>query len=89
MCLASMLYSVGVRNREPGKLLKDLDDPELRNLADALPSTILHSRTDSTSKKYLSAFKRWKGWAMEHGMVVFPAQAHQVASPACWCGYQL
>lgn len=57
----------------------DLEDPQLRNLADALPNTILQSRANSTSKKYLSAFRRWKAWAMEHSMVVFPAQVHQVA----------
>jgi len=74
-----MLYSVDVWEQETWKLLKDLEDPELRNLANALPSTILHCRANSSSKKYLSAFKRWKDWVMEHGMVVFPAQAHQVA----------
>ena len=57
----------------------DLEDPQLRNLADALPNTILQSRANSTSKKYLSAFRRWKTWAMEHSMVAFPAQVHQVA----------
>ena len=41
-------------------MLKDLEDPELKELADKLPDTILHSRADSTVKKYLGAFKRWK-----------------------------
>ena len=38
--------------------LKDLEDPELKELADKLPDTILQSRADSTVKKYLGAFKR-------------------------------
>ena len=44
-------------------LLSNLEDPELRRLAQALPATVLKSRTDSTSKKYLSAYRRWKVWA--------------------------
>ena len=57
----------------------DLEDPQLRNLADVLPNTILQSQANSTSKKYLSVFRRWKAWAMEHSMVAFQAQVHQVA----------
>ena len=44
-------------------LLKELEDPELKGLASRLPTTILYSWADSTSKKYLNAFKRWKNWA--------------------------
>ena len=42
------------------QLLKDLEDPELRYLADVLPTTVLHSRANSSTWKYLGAFKRWE-----------------------------
>ena len=57
----------------------DLEDPELKALAQRLPATILHSRTDSTVKKYLGAFRRWKTWATSHNLVPIPAKPHEVA----------
>lgn len=45
------------------KTLAELEDPELRKLAASLPATVLHSRADSTSQKYMRAFQRWKAWA--------------------------
>ena len=41
-------------------LLSNLDDPELRWLAKAMPATVLECKVDSTTKKYLGAFHRWK-----------------------------
>ncbi|KAL5496951.1 hypothetical protein EMCRGX_G013331 [Ephydatia muelleri] len=41
-------------------LLGNLEDPKLRRLAQSLPATVLRSRADSTTKKYLGAFQRWK-----------------------------
>ena len=41
----------------PWSVLRELDDPDLRRLADALRETVLKSRADSTIKKYLGAFK--------------------------------
>ena len=61
------------------QLLQDIDDPELRKLADLLPITVLHSRATSSTKKYLGAFKRWRAWAMEHTVPAFPSQPHHVA----------
>ena len=60
-------------------LLKELEDPELKGLASRLPATILHSRADSTSKKYLNAFKRWKNWAALYQFDPIPAKPHQFA----------
>ena len=60
-------------------MLKDLEDPELKELADKLPDTMLHSRGDSTIKKCLGAFKRWKAWAKQHGMMVMSAKEIHVA----------
>ena len=58
-------------------LFNELKDPELKSLASKLPNTILHSRADSTVKKYLGAFKRWKKWAATHDCDVIPARPHQ------------
>ena len=60
-------------------MLKDLEDPDLKELAAKLPDTILRSRADSTVKKYLGAFKRWKAWAKQHGMIAMPAKEVHVA----------
>ena len=61
-------------------LLKDLEDPELRRLAQSLPATVLRSRADSTSKKYLGAYQRWKTWAeARHEGPAFPVQAVHLA----------
>ena len=51
----------------------ELKDPELQRLAKSLPSTVLHSRADSTVAKYGYAFQRWKTWATSHTEVsTFP-----------------
>jgi len=49
----------------------------LRELASRLPQTILHSRADSTVKKYLGAFRRWKSWAVQHKLTPIPAKPHE------------
>ena len=63
-------------------LLSNLEDPELRRLAQALPATVLKSRADSTSKKYLGTctYRRWKVWAdARQGVPSFPVkQVHLV-----------
>ena len=61
------------------QLLQDINDPELRNLAESLPITVLHSRATSSTRKHLGAFKHWKAWATEHALPVFPAQAQHVS----------
>ena len=60
-------------------LLKDLEDPELQRLANSLPTTVLKSRADSTTKKYLGAFQRWKQWAVGHGIQTFPVEEKHLA----------
>ena len=47
-------------------------DPELRRLAESLPGIVLGSRADSTTRKYMGAYNRWKAWAVKHGSVGFP-----------------
>ena len=60
-------------------MMKDLEDPELKEVADKLPDTILHSRADSAVQKYLGAFRRWKAWANQYGMTAMPAKEVHVA----------
>jgi len=48
-----------VLKARPWTVLRELEDPDLRSLAEALPETVLKSRGDSTTKTYLGAFKRW------------------------------
>lgn len=58
----------------------ELVDPELRELAESLPSIVLRSKAPSTVKKYAGAFSRWKRWATSKASVaVFPAKPLQVA----------
>ena len=61
------------------RLLDELEDPELRALASKLPNTILHSRADSTVKKYLGAYRRWKAWAVSHKLDPIPVKPHHLA----------
>ena len=55
-------------------------DPDLNWLAKALPETVLKARADSTTKKYLGAFRRWASWAAERAeLTVFPVEMPQFA----------
>jgi len=71
------IYSVGMLARGSWRLLNKLEDSELKGLASRLPNTILHSRADSTVKKYLCAFKRWKAWAVYHHLIPIPANPYE------------
>ena len=70
-----MVFSKGV-----WKQLDSIEDPELQRLAQSLPRTVLTSRADSTTRKYLYAFLRWKRWAEKKlEVVIFPVQDMQFA----------
>lgn len=57
-----------------------LEDPDLHRLAHSLPQAVMASRADSTSKKYLHGFMRWKVWAEKKREVkVFLVQDMQFA----------
>ena len=56
-----------------------MQDPELKELAQRLPDTILHSRADSMVRKYLGVFKRWKSWASERQIAPMPSKDHHMA----------
>ena len=79
MCNIDWICLAGVFSQGSWMLLNDLKDPELKILASKLPSTILHSRADSTTKKYLGPFRRWKTWATSHSLASIPAKPHEVA----------
>ena len=46
-------------------LYEELQDPQLVKLKEALVQTVMKSRADSTIKKYLYAFRRWREWVKE------------------------
>ena len=50
-------------------------DPELRQLAQALPYILVHDRAVSTVSTYLGAYKSWKAWALRHNVSVLPADS--------------
>ena len=68
---------LGILSQGSWKLLSELKDPELKELASRLLATILHSRANSTVKKYLGAYRRWKSWATAHKMDPVPARPHE------------
>ena len=72
MCLVNFSHT-DVFTKGPWSWLDNLQDPDLKRLAQSLPRTMLSSKADSTSKKYLYAFARWKEWAEKKSEVaVFP-----------------
>ena len=58
--------------------LKESEDSELIEFTCRLLQTITHSWADSTVKKYLGAFRRWKIWASQHSMPILPAKDYQI-----------
>ena len=78
MCIQHINF-VGVLAQGTWKLIDQLEDPELKDLASRLPQTILHSRASNTVKKYLGAFRRWKLWAVGHNLSPIPARPHEFA----------
>ena len=60
--------------------LGKVEDPELKELAQALPTIVLRGKAPSTVKKYSGAFLRWKNWASQKNEIIcFPAKPFQVA----------
>ena len=78
--VAMMLFNPDILSVGVLPLLRDSQDPDLRRLAAELPAVVLDSRADSTTKKYLGAFQRWKTWAAAHQEVPsFPVQEGHLA----------
>ena len=55
----------------------------LHSLASSLPDVALVSRAPSTSSKYFSSYNRWRSWAPEHDLTVFPASPFHFAIYLC------
>ena len=51
----------------------------MAEIAKQLPGTVLRSRANSSTKKYMGAFKCWKAWAKAHKLSVFPAESCHIA----------
>ena len=52
----------------------------LQSLASSLPDVALASRAPSIfPSKYFSSYNRWRSWAREHGLTVFPASPFHFA----------
>ena len=65
--------------------IKDIQDPELRDLAESLPLVVLHGKAPATVKKYAGAFSRWRRWtATKSSLQAFPAKPFQVALYLCF-----
>lgn len=75
-----LLCCVDVLSEGIWTVFEELQDPELSRLARALPRTVMQSRADSTKRKYVYAFQRWKSWAADKAEVqVFPIKAAHLA----------
>ena len=56
MCV-SVITLTDISGSDTWRKLEEVQDPELRRLAESLPETVLHSRADSTTAKYLYAYQ--------------------------------
>ena len=72
------LATVDVLKSGPWQCFNELEDPDLKRLAETLPETVLQCRATSTTKKYLGAFRRWKQWAIDHHLNPFPVTEHHL-----------
>ena len=54
--------------------MASFDTPELARLAASVRESVIRSKADSTTKKYLGAFRRWKTWAQQHSLQAFPVK---------------
>ena len=78
--LTISIHLIGVLSQGVWAELESLDDPELRELADSLPGTVLQSRAPSTVRKYTGDFLRWKKWATSKpGVEALPSPPIHIA----------
>ena len=53
--------------------IQSFKDPDLMQLVEALPGTVLKARASTTTRKYAAAYQRWKKWVEEeHSGRSFP-----------------
>lgn len=83
--LINAMFKVGIPNTDilggdTWQTIFEVEEPELRRLAEALPDTVLSARADATTKKYAGAYKRWKSWAGQHqGVDAYPVKVAHFA----------
>ena len=65
MCLIHIYAIIDVFSHGSWSELSEVTDPELKELAGALPLLALQGRAPTTVKKYAGAFCRWRRWAAE------------------------
>ena len=46
--------------------MKDVDNPYLKDLIDALPGTVFQAKAESAVKCYSLSWQRWKKWSGEN-----------------------
>lgn len=59
--------------------LDRFEDPELKKLAQLLPSIMIQDRAKGTVRTYIGAYKIWKRWACTHGVCPLPADVTALA----------
>ena len=75
MSLVILLLFIFLLELQLTDLWKEIDGmqtPELRHLAERLIGTVLKSRANATTKKYLGAYVRWQHWAVKNHTTSFP-----------------
>ena len=66
----------GTKSTGIWEALGQFEYPVLKQLADKLPTTIWHSRANSTAIKYMHAFCCWTGWATQHHEIALFLLSH-------------
>jgi len=81
MYVADSVYAllIDVLSKDSWLDLRQQEDPELQHLPDSLMSTALGGKASSTTMKYLRGCRRWKAWALDHKLQVFPANESHVS----------
>ena len=83
------LSSADLQSTEVWPFVDDVDDLDLAELAIQLPTTMPRSRTDSSTKKYVGSYQRWRICFISHKLPAFPASASHVALYIQCLGNQL
>ena len=60
--------------------MNDIQDDRLKEIASTLPSVVLQSRQDGTTRTYASGYQKWKSWASKFDEIChLPADPKYVA----------
>ena len=80
-CILIIIFSLAdIQSTSSWSQIGSVQDQTLKRLAESLISTVLQSKAESTTKKYLYAINRWRKWARENEEISeFPVLDHQFA----------